>query len=89
MRGGMNPEELTEFADHVLDMVWNAGEEGISARELAGCGSPFGRWGNPSNILTKMLFAHPNIKRIGNTKTTRYVYTEDFREGVPWLRVAE
>lgn len=86
---GMDSEELTEFADYVLDMVWNAGEKGISARELAECGTPFGRWGKPSEILTKILFAHPNIKRIGNTKTTRYVYTEDFREGVPWLRVGE
>lgn len=85
----MDSEELTEFADYVLSMVWNAGEKGISARELAECGTPFGRGGKPSETLTKILFAHPNIKRIGNTKTTRYVYTEDIREGVPWLHVAE
>jgi len=85
----MDSEELTEFADEVLNFVWNAGEKGISARELAECGYPFGRWGKPTETLTKILFAHPNIKRIGNTKTTRYVYTEDIREGLPWLRVGE
>ena len=82
----MKEEELADFADYVLNVVWNAGEKGISARELAAHGTPLGRWGTPSDILTKILFAHPNIKRIGNTKTTRYVYTEDFSEGAPWLR---
>lgn len=36
----MKGEELADFADSVLDMVWNAGEKGISARELAEYGPP-------------------------------------------------
>ena len=81
----MDEDDIKHKAHIVVDLLVRAGEEGLSASEIIEVGI-FRTWcGRPTLLLQKILFAHPNIKRIGNTKTTRYVYTDKISEAIPWI----
>jgi len=86
----MNEDDIKHGAYAVVDLLERAGEEGLSAREIAEQVRGIFRadGGRPTLLLQKILFAHPNIKRIGNTKTTRYVYTDKISEAIPWINWA-
>ena len=83
------PEEeakhIKELSETILGALYSEGA--LSGKELK---NRYGRvWhstGNYSNkIIDMILFAHPNIAKIGNTKSRKYYYTEDSKVALPWL----
>ena len=83
------PEEeakhIKELSEIILGALYSEGA--LSGKELK---NRYGRvWhstGNYSNkIIDMILFAHPNIAKIGNTKSRKYYYTEDYEKALPWL----
>ena len=82
------PEEearhLKNLADDIVSTLYSEGA--MSGKELK---ERYGRlWyttGNySSKIIDMILFAHPSIAKIGNTKSRKYYYTEDIKEALPW-----
>ena len=79
------PEEearhLKNLADDIVNTLYSEGA--LSGKELK---NRYGRYGGYSKKLIDMiLFAHPNIAKIGNTKSRKYYYTEEIKEALPWL----
>ena len=79
------PEEeakhIKELSVFILGTLYR--EEALSGKELKDrCG---GRSGYSRKLIDMVLFAHPNIAKIGNTKSRKYYYTEDPKEALPWL----
>tara|TARA_B100001939_G_C16923143_1_gene610312 strand:- start:78 stop:389 length:312 start_codon:yes stop_codon:yes gene_type:complete len=77
-------EHIRELANAIVETLYNEGA--MSGKELK---NRYGRaWhstGNYSNkIIDMILFAHPNIAKIGNTKSRKYYYTEEIKEALPW-----
>lgn len=82
------PKEEAEHIKALSEMILGAlySEGALSGKELK---NRYGRaWhstGNYSNkIIDMVLFAHPNIAKIGNTKSRLYYYTEEMKEALPW-----
>tara|TARA_Y100000992_G_C21084785_1_gene405079 strand:+ start:130 stop:438 length:309 start_codon:yes stop_codon:yes gene_type:complete len=79
------PEEeascLRRLADAILETLYNEGA--MSGKELIK--RFYGFDGASRKIIDMILFAHPSIAKIGNTKSRKYYYTEDSKEGLPWL----
>ena len=74
-------EHIKELSVFILGTL--CGEGALSGKELKDrCG---GRSGCSNKIIDMVLFAHPNIAKIGNTKSRKYYYTEDSKESLPWL----
>ena len=71
-------EYIRELADAIVDWLYSDGaKSGKEIRDLFGVRS--------KALVDKILFAHPSIAKIGNTKSRKYYYTEDTEEALPWL----
>ena len=78
------PEEearhLKNLADDIVSTLYSEGA--MSGKELK---ERYGRYrGYSSKVIDMILFAHPSIAKIGNTKSRKYYYTEDIKEALPW-----
>ena len=77
-------EEAQKIKGLADDIVGNLLCEGVlSGKELKDRYS--GYRGYSKKMIDMVLFAHPNIAKIGNTKGRLYYYTEDPEKGLPWL----
>ncbi len=79
------PEEeascLRRLANAILETLYNEGA--MSGKELIK--RFYGFDGASRKTIDMILFAHPNIAKIGNTKSRKYYYTEDSKVALPWL----
>jgi hypothetical protein len=77
------PEEEVEHTKELSEIILGAliGEGALSGKELK---DRYGG-GYSKKMIDMVLFAHPNIAKIGNTKSRLYYYTEDAAKGLPWL----
>ena len=75
------PEEETrrikELSDFIVGMLYDGAKSGKQLKDMVGP--------HKVRLLNMILFAHPNIAKIGNTKSRKYYYTEDPKEALPWL----
>ena len=73
-------EHIRELSEIILGTLYSEGA--LSGKELY---DRYGGYGGYSKKLIDMvLFAHPNIAKIGNTKSRKYYYTEEVKEALPW-----
>ena len=74
-------EQIKELADVIVGNLLRDGA--LSGKELK---YRYGGYrGYSKKMIDMVLFAHPNIAKIGNTKGRLYYYTEDPEKGLPWL----
>ena len=79
------PEEETEHIKELSELILGAlySEGALSGKELK---DRFCRYrGYSKKLVDMVLFGHPNIAKIGNTKSRKYYYTEELKEALPWL----
>tara|TARA_Y100001937_G_C7075642_1_gene310473 strand:+ start:158 stop:460 length:303 start_codon:yes stop_codon:yes gene_type:complete len=78
------PEEeascLRRLANAILETLYSEGA--LSGKELIK--RFYGFDGASKKVIDMILFAHPNIAKIGNTKSRKYYYTEEIKEALPW-----
>jgi hypothetical protein len=74
-------QKIKELSGIILGALYSEGA--LSGKELK---NRYGGYsGYSKKLIDMILFAHPNIAKIGNTKSRKYYYTEDSEEGLPWL----
>ena len=78
------PEEeakhIKELSETILGALYSEGA--LSGKELK---NRYGGYsGYSKKLIDMILFAHPNIAKIGNTKGRKYYYTEEIKEALPW-----
>ena len=74
-------QKIKELADVIVGNLLREGA--LSGKELKDRYGGYSR--HSKKIIDMVLFAHPNIAKIGNTKGRLYYYTEDPEKGLPWL----
>ena len=73
-------EKIRELASVIVGNLLDEGA--LSGKEL---NNRYGGYnGYSKKIIDMILFAHPNIAKIGNTKSRKYYYTEEIKEALPW-----
>ena len=73
-------EQIRDLASVIVGTLLNEGA--MSSKELK---DRYGGYnGYSKKIIDMVLFAHPNIAKIGNTKSRKYYYTEEIKEALPW-----
>ena len=70
-------KRLMELSEFILGTLYDGAKSKTEMRDMVGRGN--------TRLLDMILFAHPNIAKIGNTKSRKYYYTEDPAKGLPWL----
>ena len=70
-------EHIRELANAIVNWLYSDGaKSGKEIRDMFGVRN--------KALVDKILFAHPNIAKIGNTKSRKYYYTEEIKEALPW-----
>ena len=73
-------EKIRDLASVIVGTLLDEGA--MSGKELK---DRYGRYhGYSKKLIDMVLFAHPNIAKIGNTKSRLYYYTEEIKEALPW-----
>ena len=73
-------EKIRELASVIVGNLLDEGA--LSGKELK---NRYGGYkGYSKKLIDMVLFAHPNIAKIGNTKSRKYYYTEEIKEALPW-----
>ena len=73
-------EHIKELSETILGTLYSLGA--LSGKELK---DRYGGYnGYSKKIIDMILFAHPNIAKIGNTKSRKYYYTEEIKKALPW-----
>ena len=70
-------KHLMELSVFILGTLYDGAKSKTEIRDMVGRDN--------TRLLDMILFAHPNIAKIGNTKSRKYYYTEDPKEALPWL----
>lgn len=73
-------EHIRELSEIILGALYSEGA--LSGKELKDRYSGYS--GYSKKLIDMVLFAHPNIAKIGNTKSRKYYYTEEIKEALPW-----
>ena len=74
-------QKIRELSETILGALYSEGA--LSGKELK---NRYARYrGYSKKLIDMVLFAHPNIAKIGNTKSRKYYYTEENKEALPWL----
>ena len=70
-------EHIRDLADAIVNWLYSEGaKSGKELRDMFGVRN--------KALMDKILFAHPNIAKIGNTKSRKYYYTDEVEEALPW-----